>query len=162
MHTQHNCQYSCSLSPIRYTWLDVCCSMFLCFCVLGHLTLNLITPAALDFQHDICRGLEVIPRNCHPLIYYLAANMFHCCPLLGELCQLHWPGMCGWNWCSQNDMVGCNGVLVVRLWFVAMSKTQKVSYVFNTLDLPDLGDEWESLLHDRNELSCIYSEHLIT
>ncbi len=43
-------------------------------------------------------------------------------------------------------------------------KTQKFNYVFNTLDLPDFYDEWESLFLDHvdgDEKSYIHCEQLI-
>ena len=40
--------------------------------------------------------------------------------------------------------------------------TQKFNYVFYTLDLPDLYDEWESLFCDGAENSSIDCEHLKT
>ena len=45
---------------------------------------------------------------------------------------------------------------------VANRKSQKFNYVFNTLDLPDLYDELESLFRDGDEKSSIHSEQLIT
>ena len=42
------------------------------------------------------------------------------------------------------------------------NKTQQFNYVFYTLDLLDLYDEWESLCHDGDEKSSMHCEHLIT
>ncbi len=41
-------------------------------------------------------------------------------------------------------------------------KAQKFNYVFNTIDLPYLYDEWESVFCDGEEKSSIHCEQLIT